>query len=93
MSPCPFLPPRQSCPILASAARHASSHRRPRRAKPVLPLTAFPRRNLIIDPKTRKVIVVENPLLSTRVKEMIARVLFDNLQVSRALLDEVFRPY
>ncbi|BGP10542.1 hypothetical protein JCM10049v2_006434 [Rhodotorula toruloides] len=37
--------------------------------------------NLIIDPKTRKVIVVENPLLSTRVKEMIARVLFDNLQI------------
>ncbi|BGP00548.1 Fungal specific actin related protein [Rhodotorula toruloides ATCC 204091] len=37
--------------------------------------------NLMIDPKTRKVIVVENPLLSTRVKEMIARVLFDNLQI------------
>ncbi|KWU45051.1 actin-like ATPase domain-containing protein, partial [Rhodotorula sp. JG-1b] len=37
--------------------------------------------NLLIDPRTRKIIVVENPLLSTRIKEMIARVLFDNLQV------------
>ncbi|GAA5853762.1 hypothetical protein JCM8547_007439 [Rhodosporidiobolus lusitaniae] len=37
--------------------------------------------NLMVDPKTRKVIVVENPLLSTAVKDMIARVLFDNLQI------------
>ena len=37
----------------------------------------------MIDPKTRKVIVLENPLLPNRVKEMIARVLFDNLQVRR----------
>ncbi|KPV73935.1 uncharacterized protein RHOBADRAFT_45227 [Rhodotorula graminis WP1] len=37
--------------------------------------------DLMIDPKTRKVIVLENPLLPNRVKEMIARVLFDNLQV------------
>ncbi|GAA5865534.1 hypothetical protein JCM3774_002042 [Rhodotorula dairenensis] len=37
--------------------------------------------NLLTDPRTRKIIVAENPLLSTRVKEMIARVLFDNLQV------------
>ncbi|BGP26873.1 hypothetical protein JCM10295v2_005835 [Rhodotorula toruloides] len=37
--------------------------------------------NLMIDPRTRKVIVVENPLLSTRVKDMIARILFDNLQI------------
>ncbi|GAA5892366.1 hypothetical protein JCM6882_003652 [Rhodosporidiobolus microsporus] len=37
--------------------------------------------NLMVDPKTRKVIAVENPLLSTAVKDMIARVLFDNLQV------------
>lgn len=42
---------------------------------------AFPRRNLLTDPRSRKVIVLENPLLSTRVKEMIARILFDNLQV------------
>lgn len=33
------------------------------------------------DPKSRKVIILENPLLPLRVKEMIARVLFDNLQV------------
>ncbi|GAA5988767.1 hypothetical protein JCM10908_006161 [Rhodotorula pacifica] len=37
--------------------------------------------NLLTDPRTRKVIVVENPLLSTRIKEMIAQILFDNLQV------------
>ncbi|BGP19168.1 hypothetical protein JCM10213v2_007255 [Rhodosporidiobolus nylandii] len=30
--------------------------------------------NLMVDPKTRKVIVVENPLLSTAVKDMIARI-------------------
>ena len=33
------------------------------------------------DPKTRKVLVIENPLLPNQVKDMIARVLFDNLQV------------
>ncbi|GAA5936307.1 uncharacterized protein JCM15063_002775 [Sporobolomyces koalae] len=37
--------------------------------------------HLMTDPKSRKVLVVENPMLSTPVKEMIARVLFDNLQV------------
>ncbi|BGP42625.1 hypothetical protein JCM10449v2_006637 [Rhodotorula kratochvilovae] len=37
--------------------------------------------NLMTDPKTRKVIVLENPLLPNRVKEMIARILFDNLQI------------
>ncbi|GAA6061795.1 hypothetical protein JCM10212_004851 [Sporobolomyces blumeae] len=37
--------------------------------------------HLMTDPKTRKVLVLENPLLPTRVKEMIARILFDNLQV------------
>lgn len=35
------------------------------------------------DPKARKVILVENALLPTRVKEMIARILFENLQVGR----------
>lgn len=39
------------------------------------------RSHLMTDPKTRKVIIVENALMSTRVKNMIARVLFDNLQV------------
>jgi actin-related protein 10 len=34
------------------------------------------------DPKARKVLVVENPLLPLRVKELIARVLFENIQVS-----------
>ena len=38
-------------------------------------------RHLMSDPKARKVIVIENPLLPTRVKEVIAEVLFDNLQV------------
>jgi actin-related protein 10 len=33
------------------------------------------------DPKSRKVIVIENPLLPTRIKEMIARALFEDLQV------------
>lgn len=33
------------------------------------------------DPKSRKLIVVENPLLPIRVKEMMARCLFEDLQV------------
>lgn len=44
----------------------------------------FLRSHLMADPKSRKVVVVENPLLSTRVKDMVARVLFDNLQVRRS---------
>ncbi|GAA5996002.1 uncharacterized protein JCM10292_004882 [Rhodotorula paludigena] len=52
---------------------------REERVKRVLRRVYF--ENLMIDPKTRKVIVLENPLLPTRVKELIARVLFDNLQV------------
>lgn len=42
-------------------------------------------RHLMTDPKSRKVIVLENPLLPTRIKEMIARCLFEDLQV-RVLL-------
>lgn len=49
------------------------------------------RRNLLIDPRTRKIIVIENPLLSTRIKEMIARILFDNLQVSWWVCDRPIR--
>ncbi|SCV70609.1 BQ2448_3371 [Microbotryum intermedium] len=37
--------------------------------------------HLMTDPKQRKIIISENPLLSTPVKRMIARVLFGNLQV------------
>ena len=37
------------------------------------------------DPKSRKVILVENPLLPLHIKEIIARVLFDNLQVGLGL--------
>lgn len=49
-------------------------------------LTSPPSSNLMSDPKARKVIVIESPLLPTQVKEMIARVLFDNLQVRPSLL-------
>lgn len=37
--------------------------------------------HLMVDPKQRKVLVVENPMLPTSVKEMICKVLFNNLQV------------
>ena len=37
--------------------------------------------SLLADPKSRKVIIVEHPLLPLYIKEMIARILFDNLQV------------
>ncbi|OSC96885.1 actin-like ATPase domain-containing protein [Trametes coccinea BRFM310] len=37
--------------------------------------------SLLTDPKSRKVILVEHPLLPLHIKEMIARVLFNNLQV------------
>ena len=34
--------------------------------------------SLLTDPKARKVIVVEHPLLPLHIKEMIARILFEN---------------
>ncbi|KAI0833618.1 actin-domain-containing protein [Trametes gibbosa] len=37
--------------------------------------------SLLTDPKSRKVILVEHPLLPLHIKEIIARVLFNNLQV------------
>jgi actin-related protein 10 len=40
--------------------------------------------SLLTDPKSRKVLFVENPLLPLYVKEAMARILFNNLQVSEA---------
>ncbi|KAI0648997.1 actin-domain-containing protein [Trametes meyenii] len=37
--------------------------------------------SLLTDPKSRKVILVEHPLLPLHIKEIIARILFNNLQV------------
>ncbi|KAH9847690.1 actin-domain-containing protein [Lenzites betulinus] len=37
--------------------------------------------SLLTDPKSRKIILVEHPLLPLHIKETIARVLFNNLQV------------
>jgi actin-related protein 10 len=37
--------------------------------------------SLLADPKSRKVILVEHPVLPLYIKEMLARILFDNLQV------------
>lgn len=37
--------------------------------------------HLLVDPKARKVIIIEHPLLPLHVKDVIARVLFENLQV------------
>ncbi|KAI5122924.1 hypothetical protein M0805_007602 [Coniferiporia weirii] len=36
---------------------------------------------LLTDPKSRKVIIVEHPLLPLHIKDMMASVLFDNLQI------------
>jgi hypothetical protein len=45
-------------------------------------LNLFPdNRSLMTDPKSRKVIIVEHPLLPLRVKDLMARILFDNLNV------------
>jgi actin-related protein 10 len=38
-------------------------------------------RALMLDPRQRKMVITEGPLLPLRIKNMIARVLFDNLQV------------
>ena len=40
-------------------------------------------RSLLTDPKSRKVIVIEHPLLPLYIKDMIARILFTNLQVCK----------
>ncbi|KAH9964476.1 actin-domain-containing protein [Russula dissimulans] len=37
--------------------------------------------SLLTDPKSRKVIIVEHPLLPVYVKDILAKILFDNLQV------------
>ena len=47
-------------------------------------------RDLMLDPKSRKVLIVENPLLPIRVKNLVAKVLFGNLQV-RALVASITR--
>lgn len=41
-------------------------------------VTTFALSSLLADPKARKVIVVEHPLLPLYIKEMIARILFEN---------------
>lgn len=41
--------------------------------------------SLLTDPKSRKVIVIEHPLLPLYIKDMIARILFTNLQVRKEL--------
>jgi hypothetical protein len=38
-------------------------------------------RSLLTDPKSRKVIVIEHPLLPLYVKDILAKILFENLQV------------
>ncbi|CCA68903.1 related to fungal specific actin related protein-Laccaria bicolor [Serendipita indica DSM 11827] len=37
--------------------------------------------SLMTDPKSRKVIIVEHPLLPLRVKDLLAKILFDNLNI------------
>lgn len=43
-------------------------------------------RYLMLDPKTRKVMVIESPLMPIRIKNLMARVLFTNLQVCEVSL-------
>jgi actin-related protein 10 len=37
---------------------------------------------LLTDPKARKVILIEQPLLPIYIKDLLARILFENLQVN-----------
>lgn len=37
--------------------------------------------SLLTDPKSRKIIIIEHPLLPLHIKDMFARILFNNLQV------------
>lgn len=37
--------------------------------------------SLLTDPKSRKVIIIEHPLLPVYVKDILAKILFENLQV------------
>lgn len=41
----------------------------------------FATSSLLTDPKSRKIIIVEHALLPVYVKEILAKVLFENLQV------------
>ena len=47
--------------------------------------------SLLTDPKSRKVILVEHPLLPLHIKDAFARILFNNLQVDD--LVNVMRPH
>ena len=40
-----------------------------------------PSSSLLTDPKSRKVIIIEHPLLPLHIKDMFAKILFTNLQV------------
>lgn len=51
------------------------------KADSMIVLCALPS-HLMSDPKARKVLIVDSLMLSTRIKTMIARVLFANLRVS-----------
>lgn len=45
---------------------------------------------MLTDPKSRKVIIVEPPLIPIPTKELFARILFDNLQVGLRGFDQYF---
>jgi actin-related protein 10 len=43
---------------------------------------------LMTDPKSRKVIIVEHPLLPISIKDLMARILFDNLNVGCVTINQ-----
>jgi hypothetical protein len=49
--------------------------------------------SLLTDPKSRKVILVEHPLLPLYIKEMMARILFNNLQVWNNVVRKINNSY
>jgi hypothetical protein len=49
--------------------------------------------SLLTDPKSRKVILVEHPLLPLYIKEIIARILFNNLQVRHNGVCTIYSSY
>jgi hypothetical protein len=42
--------------------------------------------SLLTEPKSRKVIIVEHPLLPVYVKDILAKILFENLQVRPSIV-------
>lgn len=53
---------------------------------PAIDVHTYATSSLLTDPKSRKVIIIEHPLLPVYVKDIFAKILFENLQVRLSII-------